>query len=162
MNNDLLLLIKNHSDVLIEQTRSRPQETLQFKLNTQMGTFSFSTPLNLSEGRKWFLAITSFEATKSVFIITNKNKRFLFSTPGYWSLNSSEGTTNRIQKYVDLRSQNGIDLHVKKVKYRKPRIETENSGFNLAGFDHFKSELLAELKTLEYKDLDMVYRMVLS
>ena len=33
MNDDLLLLIKKHIDVLIEQTRSRPQGTLEIKTN---------------------------------------------------------------------------------------------------------------------------------
>ena len=37
------------------------------------------------------------------------------------------------------------------------RIEIENSVYSLAGFDLFKSEIFAELKRLNYKDLeDMV------
>ena len=49
-------------------------------------------------------------------------------------------------------------------KWRKGTgIETENGGHNLAGFDHFKSEILAELKRVKYEDLeDMVYRMELT
>ena len=39
MNNELLLLIKKHTDTLIENTRTRPQETLEFKMNKQMQTF---------------------------------------------------------------------------------------------------------------------------
>ena len=36
-------------------------------------------------------------------------------------------------------------------------------GFNFAGFDHFKSERLAELKRVKYKYLeDMVYRVELT
>ena len=47
MNNELLLLIKRHTDTLIEQTRTRPQETLEFEMNKQMDTFSFSPPIEL-------------------------------------------------------------------------------------------------------------------
>ena len=39
MNNKLLLLFKKHTDTLIEQTKTKPQETLEFKMNKQMQTF---------------------------------------------------------------------------------------------------------------------------
>ena len=41
MNNELLLLVKKHTDTLIEQTKARPQETLEFKMNKKMQTFPF-------------------------------------------------------------------------------------------------------------------------
>ena len=49
MKNELLLLIQKHTDTLIEQTKTKPQETLEFKLNKQMDTFSFFIPINLPE-----------------------------------------------------------------------------------------------------------------
>ena len=49
MNNEILLILKKHTDTLFEQTRSRLQETLDFKLNKQVETFSISLPLNLVE-----------------------------------------------------------------------------------------------------------------
>ena len=48
MNNELLLLLKKHTDTLIEQTRTRPQQTLDFKMNKQVQSFSFNPPINLS------------------------------------------------------------------------------------------------------------------
>ena len=33
MNNETLLLIKKHTDTLIEQTQTKPQETLGIKMN---------------------------------------------------------------------------------------------------------------------------------
>ena len=39
MNFELLLLIKKHTDTLIEQTKTRPQETLEFKMKKQMQSF---------------------------------------------------------------------------------------------------------------------------
>ena len=39
MNSELLLLIKKYTDTLIEQTRTKPQETLEFKMNKQRQIF---------------------------------------------------------------------------------------------------------------------------
>ena len=73
MNNELLLLIKKHTDTLIEQTKTKPQETLEFKMNKQTQKFSFNPPINLIEEGKWLLGVTSLECTNSVFNITNEN-----------------------------------------------------------------------------------------
>ena len=58
MNNELLLLIKKHTDTLIEQTKTKPQETLEFKMNKQMQTFSFNPPIDLLEEGTWLLAVS--------------------------------------------------------------------------------------------------------
>ena len=49
MNNESLLLNKKHTDTLIEQTKTKPQETLEFIMNKQMHTFSFNAPIKLVE-----------------------------------------------------------------------------------------------------------------
>ena len=36
MNKELLLLFEKHTDTLLEQTKRKPQESLEFKLNKQM------------------------------------------------------------------------------------------------------------------------------
>ena len=41
MNNELLLLIRKHTDTLIEQAKTRPQETLEFKMKKQTQSFPF-------------------------------------------------------------------------------------------------------------------------
>ena len=90
MNNELLLLIKKHTDTLIEQTKTRPQETLEFKMDKQMQTFSFNPPINLIEEDKWLLAVSSFECTNSVFIITNDNNSFSIIIQGHWETDFAE------------------------------------------------------------------------
>ena len=52
MSKELLLLLKKHTDTLIEQTGTHPQETLEFKMNKQMEIFSFDRPINLVEEEK--------------------------------------------------------------------------------------------------------------
>ena len=90
MNIELLLLIKKHTDTLIEQTKTKPQETIEFKVNKQTETFSLNLPINLVEEGQWLLAVTSFEAMNSVFNITDENNSFSISTPGHWNSEHSE------------------------------------------------------------------------
>ena len=45
MNNELLLLTKKHMDTLIEQTKTKPQETLAFRMEKHMQIFSFNPPI---------------------------------------------------------------------------------------------------------------------
>ena len=49
MNNEMVLLIKKHTDTLIEQTKPKPQETLEFEMNKEMQIFSFNHTINLVE-----------------------------------------------------------------------------------------------------------------
>ena len=67
--------------MLIEQTKTKPQETLEFKRNKQMETFSIDPPINLAEEGKCLLAVTSFQATNSVFHIVDESNSFSISTP---------------------------------------------------------------------------------
>ena len=49
------------------------------------------------------------------------------------------------------------------VENRGTRVEKENNSYELASFDHFKSEVLSELKRLNYSDVeDMAYRLQLT
>ena len=115
MNNDLLLLIKKHTDTLIEQTKTKPQETLDFKMNKQTQTFSFNPPINLVEEGKWLLAVSSFEYTNSVFEITNENNSFSIIIQGRYQTEFPEKTFDELNKLLDLRS---LELHVKEVRKR--------------------------------------------
>ena len=102
MNNVLLLLIKKHTDTLVENTRTRPQETLVFKMNNQMQTFSFSPPINLVEEGKWLPAVSSFECTNSVFNITHENNSFSINIPGHYQTQFAEKTINELNKLLEL------------------------------------------------------------
>ena len=109
MNKELLLLIKEHTDTLIEQTKTKPQETLEFEMNKQMQTFSFNPPINLFEQGKWLSGVSFFECTKSVFNITNENNSFSIIIPGHYETESAERTIEDLNKLLELRS---LELHV--------------------------------------------------
>ena len=87
-------------------------------MNEQMETFSFSPILNLAEGGKWFLGVTSFEATNSVFIITDENNSFSNTMEGDWSSRGGVETTNKLQNLLQLRFKSDIKLHVEDVRKR--------------------------------------------
>ena len=145
---------------MIEQTKTKPQETLEFKMNKQTQTFSFNPPINLFEEDKWLLAVSSFECTKSVFNITDENNSFSIIIPGHYLNESDEKTINDLNKLLELKS---LELHVKEVKKRGNKIKIANKEYKLSDFDNQKYEILHELKNAKYSDLeDLVYRMRLS
>ena len=82
----------------MEQTKTKPQETLEFEMNKQMQSFSFNPPLNLVEEAEWLLGVSSFEATNSVFIITNENNSFSITIPGQWESEYAEKTFDELNK----------------------------------------------------------------
>ena len=160
MKNELLLLIKKHTDTLIEQTKTKPQETLEFKMNKQTQTFSFNPPINLIEEDKWLLAVSSFEYTNSVYNITNENNSFSIIIPGHYQNKSDEKTNDELKKLLELRSENGIALHVEQV--RKKGLILIND-YSLSSLGMFKDEILEDLKNAKFNDLeDMVYRFQLT
>ena len=160
MNNELLLLIKKHTDTLIEQTKTKPQETLEFKMNKQIQSFSFNPPINLVEEGKWLLAVSSFECTISVFNITNENNSFSIIIPGHYETKSAQKTIKELNKLLDLKSENDIELHTEQVR-KKGLILIKD--YSLSSLDMFKNEILEELKKAKYNDLeDMVYRFQLT
>ena len=160
MNNELLLLIKKHTDMLIEQTKTKPQETLEFKMNKQRQTFSYNPPINLVEEDKWLLAVSSIECTNSIFNITNENNSFSIIIPGHYQNRSDEKTIDNLKKLLELKS---LELHVEEVKNRRNKIKIGDVEYQLSDFDNQKYEIIEELKNIKYNDLeDLVYRMGLS
>ena len=160
MNNELLLLIKKYTDTLIEQTKTKPPETLEFKINKQMQTFSFNPPINSVEEGKWLIAVSSFECTNSVFNTTNENNSFSIIIPGHYQTEFAEETIDKLYKLLELKS---LELHVAEVRKRGKIIKIGDNEYKLSDFDTQKHEIIEELKNAKYNDLeDLVYRMQLT
>ena len=155
----MFLLIKKHTDTIIEHTRSLPQETLEFTMKKQVETFSFNPPINLVEEEKWLLAVTSFEATNSVIIMTNENKNFSITIPGHWNPTSAEKTIHKLNKLLEPLSQNDIDLRVEQIKKETIFL---NRNYSCPCLGIFKKNTW-RIKKTNYNDLeDMVNRMQLT
>ena len=56
-------------NLIVENTHSKPQETLEFKM-TKQESFSFDAPLHLNG--KWMMGVTSLEVYNTVYNITEK------------------------------------------------------------------------------------------
>ena len=160
MNIQLLLLIKKHTHTLIQQTKTKAQETLEYKMDKQMQTFSFNPPINLVEEGKWLLGVTSLECTNSVFNITNENNSFSIIIPGRYRTEFGEKMIIDLNKLLELKS---LELHVEELRKRGNKIKIGDKKYKLSDFDTQKNEMLEELRNLKYNDLeDLVYRMRLS
>ena len=70
----LLLSIAKSNQEIVENTHSKAQETLEYKMNKQKESFSFDIPLDLPE--QWMMGVTSLEVYNTVYNITEKNNKF--------------------------------------------------------------------------------------
>ena len=156
MNNELILLMKKHTDTLIEPTKARPQETLEIEMKKQSQTFLFNPPLNLVEEGKWLLGLTSLECTNSAFNITNENKSLSITIPGHWRTESGEKTIDELNNLLELRS---LQLHVKEVRKRRNQMKMRDNEYKLSDFDTEKNQILENFKFVKYNVLeDLDYR----
>ena len=71
---DLLLSITKNCETLIQQTHTKPQETLEFKMIKLRETFHFNPPFQIKGD--WMIGLTSLEVCNSIFNITERNKKF--------------------------------------------------------------------------------------
>ena len=92
--------------------------------------------------------------------ITDESNRFSITTPGHGTPKSDEKTINKLNIILEPRSQNDIELNVKKVEKRSMMVLKKFFFFDLGTF---KKELFEELGNKKHNDLeDMVYRMDLT
>ena len=160
MNDELLLLNKKHTETLIQETKTRPKATLEFKMSKQTQTYSFNPPIKLVEEDKWLLAVSSFECTNSVFNITDENNSFSIIIPAHWETEFAEKIIDEVNRLFELRS---LELHVNEVRKRGNTIKIGDKEYKLSDFDNQKHEIIEELKKVEYIDIeDLVYRMQLT
>ena len=71
---DLLLSITKNCETLIEQTHTKPQETLEFKVIKPREKFHFSPPIQVKEDST--IGLTDLEVYNSIFKITEQNNKF--------------------------------------------------------------------------------------
>ena len=62
---DLLLSKTKNCKTLIKQTHTKPEETLEFKMNKPRETFHFNPPIQVKED--WMIGLTDLEIYNSIF-----------------------------------------------------------------------------------------------
>ena len=92
-----------------------------------------------------------------------KTIAFSITIPGQWGSKSGEQTIDELNKLLELRSQEGIELHVKEVKERENRPKIGDNENELSDLILKKNEIFEELKKAKYNDLDdLVFRFQLT
>ena len=71
---DLLLSITKNCETIIEQTHTKPQETLEFEMTKPRETFHFNPPI-LIKGH-WMIGLVDLDVYNSIFNITEENNKF--------------------------------------------------------------------------------------
>ena len=133
---------------MIEQTKTRPQETLEFKKDKQMQIFSLNPPINLVEKGKWLLGVTSFERTNSVFKLIDENNSVSIIIPGCWRIPDylDENIIDELKKLLKLKSEKIFESRVEEVRKRGTRKKIGVKEYKLSNFDTFKNEILQKIK----------------
>ena len=115
----LLLSIAKSNQEIVENTLSKPQETLEFKMNKQKESFSFDISLDFPE--QWMMGVTSLEVYNTIYNITEKNNKIkLFTTEQ--NLKEYKFATEFIPKIKNLYETSGeeeIKKLINDVKYKK-------------------------------------------
>ena len=83
----------------VENTHSKPQETVESKMTKQKESYSIDVPLNLEE--KWMMGVTSLEVYNTVYNITEKNNKLQILLK-YKQLDALELDTGVVPKIKDL------------------------------------------------------------
>ena len=119
----LLLSITKNCEMLLKQTDTKPQETLEFKMTKARATFHINPTVEVKED--WMIGLTSFEVYNSIFNATEENREFEL----YEFLDEKSGGVsiikirNEIEKDLGISDITATDLQGETIG---PIIITEN------------------------------------
>ena len=106
---ELLLSITKNCETLIEQTHTKPQKTLEFKIIKPRETFHFKPPIQIKGD--WKIGLTDLEVYNSIFNITEENKFELYKFPDEKSGGITyEKVRDEIEKDLDIEDITAEDL----------------------------------------------------
>ena len=153
----LVLSIAKSNQEIVENTHSKPQETLEFKMNKQKESFSFDVPLELPE--QWMMGVTSLEVYNSVYNITNKHNSFQIQLTDE-QLNGIDTKLAMNIEYLHKTNQpdfnktvyGSINTTFKKKKLLKTDLDEIKDIIN----QHESENLLNKLKIFEVIDLPIM------
>ena len=166
---DLLLSITKNCETIIEQTHTKPQETLEFKMTKPRETFHFNPPIQVKED--WMLGLVDLEVYNSIFNITEKNNKFqLYKFPDEKSGGITyEKVRDEIEKDLNIEDITAKDLKDDIIgpiiieEYRKQvtkRMKDDKyleilAGYTRSVFQDFESFLRTQIDLIE-DDLKLV------
>ena len=106
----LLLSITENCETLIEQTHTKPQETLEFKMITLRETFLFKPPIQVKGD--WMIGLVDLEVYNFIYNITEENNKFeLYNIPDEKAGGVTyEEVRDEIEKDLDIEDITAADL----------------------------------------------------
>ena len=107
---DLLLSITKNCETLIQQTHTKPQETLEFKMTKPRETFHFKTPFQIKGDS--MIGLTDLGVYNSIYNITEENNKFeLYKFPDEKAGGISyTKVRDEIEKDLDIEDITAADL----------------------------------------------------
>ena len=107
---DLLLSITKNCETLVEQTHTKPRETLEFKMIKPRETFHFKPPIQVKGD--WMIGLVDLEVYTSIYNITEENNKFeLFKFPDEKAGGVTyEKVKDEIEKDLDIEGITAADL----------------------------------------------------
>ena len=107
---NLLLSITKNCEPLIEQTHTKPQETLEFKMLKPRGTVHFKPPIQIKGD--WMIGLTDLEEYNSILNITEENNKFeLYKFPDEKAGGVTyEKVRDEIERDLDIEDITAADL----------------------------------------------------
>ena len=122
-NETLLLEMVKKLDQIEQNTHTKPQETLEFKMTKPKETFHFDKDLIIPE--KWLLGLVNLQVYNTVYNITDRNNKLSHYIPGYRyesvNLNNLEIALDKYKpednekKYDELLLNYGKEIKIKKI-----------------------------------------------
>ena len=165
---DLLLSITKNCETLIEQTHTRSQETLEFKLIKTRKTFHLKPPIQ-NKG-DWMLGLTSLEVYNSIFNITEEHKKFELYTDTFDEF-SFEELKNELEELLNISVNTPYPLQHENIgpriieAYKKLRSEKSSTdGYIILLMGYARSPLrdfesyLRIVVNLDEEDIQLILR----
>ena len=160
---DLLLPITKNCETLIEQTHTKPQETLEFKMTKPREIFHFKPPIQIKGD--WMIGLTDLEVYNSIFNITEENNKFeLYKFPDEKAGGVTyEKVRDEIEKDLDIEDITAADLQddiigpiiVEEYKEQVTKIMNDEQYMNILAiytrsvFQDFESFLRTQIDLVE-------------
>ena len=136
---DLLLSITKNCQTLIDQTRRKSEETLEFKTTKPREKFHFKPPISI-EGF-WMIGLTDLEVYNSIFNITEENNKLqLYKFPD----EKSGGVS-----YIKVRDEIEKDLDIEDITATDLQVDIIGPFI----FDEYKEQVTKRMKDEQYMNI---------
>ena len=140
---DLLLSITKNCQTLIDQTRRKAEETLEFKMTKPREKFHFKPPISI-EG-SWMIGLTDLEVYNFIFNLTEENNKLqLYKFPD----EKSGGVS-----YIKVRDEIEKDLDIEDIT----ATDLQDDIIGPIIIEEYKEQVTKRMKDEQYMNILSIY-----